>query len=295
MNVVCRKKKFAAFTLIELLVVIAIIAILAAMLLPALASAKRKATMAACLSNQKQLLIAWRMYADDNNDYMVGANCTEPTDWRIEPGDGNFTTVTTPPVTMTDPYAKNQYMDQQGFEQGGLYRYCNNPAIIRCPGDNRNLKGNTAYDSYSIPTGMNGAASGTYPAVVPITKQSTVKHQSDAIVFDEEASYQQPGGVYYEDQDCWALGFPAGASAANGWAGVCFWDAPAAYHQTGTDFGFADGHAEFHKWLDGQTIACANYSGSDKPTYDQTYGTIANCPHDLEYIALRYIFQGNNN
>ena len=70
------KNKKLGFTLVELLVVIAIIALLLSIIMPSLNKARELASGIICLGNQRSLSLAWVMYADENNDKIVGGHAT---------------------------------------------------------------------------------------------------------------------------------------------------------------------------------------------------------------------------
>src|SRR5580704_3041980 len=86
----------AGFTLVELMVVIATLAVLAALMLPALAGTKSNSTLLQCLNNQKQLATAWLMYNPDNNDNVIGFNCSTTWCWRL----GVSSVTATPPAGL---------------------------------------------------------------------------------------------------------------------------------------------------------------------------------------------------
>jgi prepilin-type N-terminal cleavage/methylation domain-containing protein/prepilin-type processing-associated H-X9-DG protein len=231
------------FTLIELLVVIAIIAILAAMLLPALGKAKLKATMAVCHSNQKQLGLAWAMYAGDNQDAMLPYNNN-----GVSYNGGGFYVATGLAAGTSTDAAERQTVLQ--LKVSPLFPYANNAGVYHCPGDLRYRKlqvgSGWAYASYSRADGMNGYG---WTGQIPFKKLGQVKPPTQAMVFIEEAD---PRG--YND-GTWVM-------QESSWV-----DPFAIFHGVVSTFSFADGHVESHRWRDAGTIKAATDSANGKSSF----------------------------
>jgi prepilin-type N-terminal cleavage/methylation domain-containing protein/prepilin-type processing-associated H-X9-DG protein len=242
-----RNTRGPGFTLIELLVVMAVIAIIAALLLPALSRAQDKAKQIACLNNLKQLQLCWQMYADDYKD-ILPLNPKKPTTNAWILGDVSKSTEAT-----NDTLIRN----------GILFPYNQNVGIYRCPADNRLDNRSTPAITFRIRSyAMNCYMSGEDVGATHFslngyhvnTKLSDIANPRPPLVFVfvEEAEFSIDDGHFGFSPD----GSP-GQGPVNTWLNV-----PGLWHR-GANFSFADGHANFHKWMNGSTLAITATSTTD--------------------------------
>ncbi len=256
------RKKLKGFTLIELLVVIAIIAILASMLLPALNSAKGKAMNAKALNNLKQLTIGWALYNADNDDEVPAAGRSNGVpEWT----GGGWLDLPVNERAEVDPLWVRSGNDR-GIANSPMWSYAGkNPLLFRDPGDKSvgswpSYKGGATSPrvrSYSMNNWVGGPSWGG--------SGSNATTGRPWKVFRRESEMIQPGAastIVFISERPDSINDGYFVIDMQGFVGSRFRqrivDYPAGYHGGAGTVGFADAHAEIHRWRDARTVPRLN-------------------------------------
>ena len=248
-----RDRRSRGFTLIELLVVIAIIAILAGLLLPALSKAKTKGQGILCLNNTKQLMLAWRLYVDDQNGKIPAAYSDNPLNnvwvYGILNWDGN----NRDNWDLTNTLAKGTIWKYTGGAQK-IYKCPADVFLTRTPARPR-LRSNAINAWMGMHDGK-PTWFGNSPPWRMFLKDSDLVVPAETWVFVDEHPDSINDGFFCTDMN------PAPNLAA-----ATLPDCPASYHNGACGFAFADGHSEIHKWVDPRTripVKRANFDAGNQ-------------------------------
>lgn len=229
---------------VVIIVVVAFIALIgiglgigAAIFMPALQKPREQGKRAVCLNNMRQLMLAWIIYADENDDKLVN-------------GAAGSSRVGELPWVGKDWHTDDLNVKRDAILNGALWPYCKNVKLYRCPSG---IQGEMR--TYSIVDSMNGTpqpgnSMGRGPSEIIdeliIKNTMQIRNRRQRVVFIDVGRAAPDSFAVHYDKEQW-------------------WDPPPVQHGDGMNLSFADGHSEYWKWKGKETIKLGKTADRTRP------------------------------